>query len=93
MSIGDIRDIVIIVYGILGVFLLLSVIILAIFIYTKVASILDDVKSITDRAKLISSYASKEIIEPLIGLSVIIESATEGVRQFGRIFTGRRRKE
>ena len=91
MSIAEVRDLVIIIYGLLGIFLLLAVIILAFFIYTKVSSILDDVKSISDRARVLSSYASKQIVEPLIGLSVLIESATEGVRQVGRIFTGKRR--
>ena len=91
MSIADWRDLVIIIYGILGIFLVLSVIILAFFIYTKVSSILDDVKSISDKAKVLADYTSKQVVEPLIGLSVLIESATEGIRQAGRIFTGRRR--
>ena len=92
MSIAELRDLVIIIYGLLGIFLVIAGIVLAFFIYTKVASILDDVKSMTDKAKAITAYASKEIVEPLIGISVIIESAAEGLRQLQRIFTGKGRK-
>lgn len=92
MSIAELRDLVIVIYGLLGVFLLLAIIVLAILFYVKVSSILDDVKSIMAKAKVITSYASKGIVEPLIGLSVIIKSAAEGLRQVQRIFTGKGRK-
>ena len=92
MSIAELRDLVIVIYGLFGVFLLLAIIVLAILFYVKVSSILDDVKSIMAKAKVITSYASKGIVEPLIGLSVIIGSAAEGLRQLQRIFTGKGRK-
>lgn len=96
MDIATFRDIIIIIYGILGIVLgilgivlLIALGVLAFFLYGKVSSILDDVKSIMNKVKTISSYASREIIEPLIGISVAIGSAAEGIRQVRRMFTGK----
>lgn len=91
MSIADFRDLIIIIYGILGIFLVLAIIIISFFMYSKVSVILEDVKSISEKAKVLSAFVSKQVVEPLIELSVLIESSTEGIRQAGRIFTGKRR--
>ncbi len=89
MDIAFLRDLILVIYGILGILLLLMIIVLAFLLYGRVASILDDVKSIMAKVKTISSYATREIVEPLIGISVAIESAAEGIKQVRRIFTGK----
>lgn len=93
MDIATIRDIIIIIYGVLGIVLGIMGIVLMIVLgvlvvklYRKVSLILDDVKSIMDKVKTIASYASREIIEPLIGISVVVQSAAEGIRQVLGIF-------
>jgi hypothetical protein len=89
MDDATIRDLIIITYGILGIVLLVSGAVLAFLLYGKVAPILDDVNSIMDKVKTLSTYASKEIVEPLIALSVAIQSVAEGLRQLRRIFSGK----
>jgi hypothetical protein len=89
MDVATIRDLIIITYGILGIVLLVSGAVLAFLLYGKVAPILDDVNSIMDKVKTLSTYASKEIVEPLIALSVAIQSVAEGLRQLRRIFSGK----
>jgi len=89
MDVATLRDLIIIAYGILGIVLLVSAVVLAFLLYGKVAPILDDINSIMDKVKTLSTYASKEIVEPLIALSVAIQSVAEGLRQLRRIFSGK----
>ncbi len=92
MSIAEFRDIIIIIWGILGIIFLIAIAILSFFLYSKVSIILNDVKNITEKAKTISSYASREVIQPLIGLSVLVNSVTEAARDISRMFSSKGRK-
>lgn len=93
MDIATLRDIIIIIYGSLGIVLCIMFGVFAFLLFLKVYSILKDVMSLMEKVKIISAYVSKEIIEPLIELSVVIHSAAEGLNQLRRIFTGKGRKE
>jgi hypothetical protein len=89
MDIATLRDFVIVIYGSMGILIVLALGVIAFLLYGKVAQILDDVICVMNKVKTISAYASKEVIEPLIALSVAIQSAAEGLRQLRRIFTGK----
>lgn len=92
MDIATMRDIIIIIYGSLGIILSILLGVLALLLFLRVYSILKDVMSVVEKVKIISAYVSKEIIEPLIGLSVAIRSASEGLSGLMRILTGKGRK-
>ncbi len=90
MTLADFRDLIIVIWGILGIIFLIAIAILAFFLYSKVSSILGDAKTIMYKVKTISNYASREVVEPLIGLSVLVHSVAEGAQQAQRVFFGRR---
>ncbi len=93
MSIAELRDLTIVIYGALGVLILLVFLVLSVFITVKLISIMNDVKSIMEKARAITTYISQEIIEPIVELAVIVNSATQGIRQMARMFKGRKGKE
>jgi hypothetical protein len=90
MDVATFRDIIIIIWGIIGIIFLIAVGILAFLLYSKVSNILNQTKEITTKAKVLADYATREVVEPLIGLSVLVHSVTEGAQQVQRMFTGQR---
>jgi hypothetical protein len=92
MDIATLRDFIIVIYGSLGIVLCIMLGVFAFMLFLKVWSIMKDVMSIMEKLKIISDYVSKEIVEPLIDLSVAIHSATEGINQLRHFLTGKGRK-
>lgn len=86
MTIADWRDWIIVIYGALGIIFIIVLAILAFVLYQRVMDILNDVKSIADKAKTLASYAAKEIVEPLVNISATVQGAAEGLRGIQRIF-------
>ena len=89
MDIATIRDIIIIIYGSLGIILCIMFAVLALLLFLRVYAILNDVMAVMNKIKTITNYVSKEIIAPLIELSVVIHSATDGLRKIRKILTGK----
>jgi hypothetical protein len=93
MDIATARDIIIVIYGTLGIVLSIMLGVFAFLLFLKTYSIVKNVTSIVEKAKIIADYVSKEIVDPLIELSVAVHSAAEGLNQLRRILTGKGRKE
>jgi hypothetical protein len=93
MNIAEIRDLIIIIYGALGIAISFVLLILSLVVFWKVLSLLKEIQRLMNKVKIISSYAARELVEPLIGLAVLIQSVSEGIQQVKNIFSGKGRKK
>jgi hypothetical protein len=100
MNIGELRDLIIIIWGtigiiagVIGIIALTVVTILLFAFYRRMKTLTDTLKvtlgkidAIASRVQEISNYAGNEVLKPLIRIAAVIRSASHGFRIIERIF-------
>ena len=92
MDVAVLRDWVIVIYGGMGILISIIIAIIAIVFSIKTYGILEDVEVIVEKAKIITSYVTKEIVEPLIDLAVLVQNLHAMVHKARNMFPGKGRK-
>ncbi len=72
MEIADLRDWIIVIYGILGIIVLLIFAIMLFLIYRKISSILNSAKEVTDTVR-------DTVVEPLHKIQGFIAGISKGI--------------
>ena len=65
MALADLRDLVLVIYGLLAIGLTIFFIVLIVLVYRKVNSILDSIKQTTSNIRQTSSVISEGLIQPI----------------------------
>lgn len=79
MEVHDVRDWVIVVYGGVGVVATVTVMVLTLLLYSKVAGILDSLQETTDNVRNTSSALYKHVIQPLSKAQGFVAGVKRGI--------------
>ncbi len=97
MNISELRDLIIVIWGIIGIIastvltILLVVLMFSILRYMKplveaLQVTLDKVNTTVSKVQEITNYAGDNVIKPLIHLASVIQGASRGFRIIEKIF-------
>lgn len=90
MSLGELRDLFIVIYAIAGIGAIIFLSIIAFLIFRRVRSILDSGKATVTNIREITSMVSDKIVKPVTGVA----SFVQGLRRAVEFISGlSRRKE
>jgi hypothetical protein len=86
MSIEWFRDLIIVIYGFLGIIVLILVVILAILIYKKTRTVLNSIQRTTDDVKQVVDTIKKEFVDPLVQAMAIVQGIKQGLNMISKLF-------
>ncbi len=87
MDIAWLRDLVIVIYGLLSILILIVIAFLLLAIFRRVRVILDSVKVTTENIECISAMARHEVAVPIVQVASLIQVVTktlEAIRGVGK---------
>jgi len=90
MTIDWLRDLIIVIFGLVATVVLIFMAVLWYSLYRRARSILDSIQTTSRRVQGICSYASDEVIKPLIQVVTLIQGIRQGVKAGSKLF---RKKE
>lgn len=90
MDLATWRDLIIVIWGVLGILALIIIAVVIILLYGKIKSLVTSANVVVEKAGDIVDYADEELVRPIVQLGAMIKGITEGVSLFSRIF---RKKE
>jgi hypothetical protein len=90
MVIGDFRDIVIIVTGIIEIILLITFVVVVLLIYNKLKPILKDIEEITAATRKVTTYIASGIGNPAVQIFALVNGIRKGIEAISKAF--RRKK-
>lgn len=85
MSIENLRDLIIVIWGIVGIIAVSAIVVLAFMFYSKVKPILNSVKKTTDTVARITASVEEAVIKPIAQIMSFmqgIRSALNMVKKF-----------
>ena len=87
------RDVIIIIWGIIGIIAFIAITIVSIMLYSRIKKVsaaamvtLNKIEAIATRAQEISIFAGNEVVKPLIRVAAIIQGVRQGMSVMGRMF-------
>lgn len=86
MGIDWFRDLVICVFGLVGMVVLIFVTVLFYRMYHRTMSILDSVRAISSTIRGITSYAGDEVVKPLVQVVTLIQGVRQGIETISSFF-------
>ncbi len=87
MSIADYRDLVIVIFGVILIIISTSFLVLLFIAFWKMRSFYREASEFMAKLKTVSDDALTQVIEPLIGLAVLINGVRDGLSKFRKIFS------
>jgi hypothetical protein len=85
------RDLVIVIWGLIGILASIIVTVVIILLYGKAASLVKSANLVVEKVNDIVDYTDEELIRPIVQLGSMIKGIAEGVSMFSKIF--RKKKE
>ena len=92
MTIGWFRDLVIIIFGLVGAGFLVIMAVLALSLFRRLKVILDSLKVTSANIEEISSVAKEQIVRPIVQVGSIFQSIAKWIEVIGG-FLKRNKKE
>jgi len=89
MELSALRDLVIVIFGLLGIIATLLVLVLIIIAYRKVVPIINSVRKTAETVRDTSSLISEQIVQPIAR----VQGFVSGVRKAAEVMGKFRRKE
>ncbi len=86
MDIAAWRDLVIVIWGSIGVLALIFICIIIFLFYRKAASLMDSADSVVVRVDGIVDYVDKEVIRPVAQMGTMIEGIIKGISLIKELF-------
>ena len=86
MSIEWLRDLVIVVFGLVATAVLVFLAILSYSCYRRIKPILHSVKVTSETIEQLTSYAAQEVAKPLMQAGILIQGIRAGIEVIGRLF-------
>lgn len=90
MDLAGWRDIIIVIWGIIGIIVSIVVSVVIILLYRKTTALVESSKLIMEKVGGIVNYTNEELIRPISRLGAMIKGIEEGLSLFTRLF---RKKE
>ena len=92
MTIGWLRDLVIIIFGLVGAGFLIIIVVMALSLFRRLKVILDSLKVTSANIEEISSVAKEQIVRPIVQVGSIFQSIAKWIEVIGG-FLKRNKKE
>lgn len=89
MTIEWFADLVIVIFGLVATVAVLVFLVIGIFAFVKVKSVMDTAQKISGDVRDISSCIKEEVVKPIAQMAAVIQ----GVRQATSMFGPKKRKE
>jgi uncharacterized membrane protein len=86
MSIEWFRDLIIVIYGFLGIIVLIVVIILVALIYKKIRVVLNSIQNTTDEVKQVVDTIKTEFVDPLVQAMAVVQGIKQGLAMISKLF-------
>ena len=86
MSIDWLRDLVIVIMGLVATGVLIFIAVLLYALYHRTKSTLDSIDTISRNIQGISSYVGGQVIKPLIEVVALIQGIRQGIDTISKIF-------
>jgi uncharacterized protein YoxC len=86
MSIEWFRDLIIVIYGFLGIIVLIIVIIIAVLIYKKTRKVLDSIQATTNEVKQIVDTIKTEFVDPIVQAMAVVQGIKQGISTISKLF-------
>jgi hypothetical protein len=86
MSIEWFRDLIIVIYGFLGIIVLIFVIIIATLIYKKTRTVLNSIQATTNEVKQIIDTIKAEFVDPVVQAMAVVQGIKQGISTISKLF-------
>jgi len=86
MSIDWLRDLIIVIFGLVATGVLIFLAVLLYSFYRRTSSILDSMATISRTMEGISSYAGDEVAKPLMQVVAFIQGIRQGINVISKFF-------
>ena len=86
MGIEWFRDLIICIGGVVVVGVLVFIAVILYSLYHRTRSIVDSIESITKTICGISSYATDEVVKPLVQVAALVQGIRQGINAVSKIF-------
>jgi predicted PurR-regulated permease PerM len=86
MSIEWFRDLIIVIYGFLGIIVLIFVIIIASLIYKKTRTVLNSIQATTNEVKQIIDTIKIEFVDPIVQAMAVVQGIKQGISTISKLF-------
>jgi hypothetical protein len=80
------RDLVIVVWGLIGTLALIFISIIAFLFYKRTISLLESADIVVSRVGEIVDYADKEVIRPVVQFGTMVQGIVQGMEFISNIF-------
>ncbi len=86
MDIQWLRDLIICIYGIVGIVLIIFIFVIGIILYRKTTAILDSIKATTERLDNIVNSIKQNFVEPVLGITVLLKGLRHSLNSIIKLF-------
>lgn len=86
MSIDWLRDLIIVIFGLVATGVLIFLTVLLYSVYRRIRPILDSVKTTSKTIEGICSYAGDEVAKPLMQVVAFIQGIRQGINVISKFF-------
>lgn len=86
MSIEWFRDLIICIYGVLGIIVLIFLVILFLIIYKKIKLALNSIEATADNINQVVDTIKVEFVEPLVHIMAVVQGIKQGLNLFSKLF-------
>ena len=86
MSIEWFRDLIIVIYGFLGIIVLIFIVILAVLIYKKTRTVLNSIQATTNEVKQIVDTIKTEFVDPVVQAMAVVQGIKQGISTISKLF-------
>ena len=92
MTIVWLRDLIIVIYGVVGIVFLVVVTFMAFALFRRVKMILDSLKVTSANIEAISSVARDQIVRPMVQVGAVIQTISKWIEMLGGYFKKRKKE-
>jgi len=93
MTISWLRDLIIVIFGVLGIAALVLGTILACAVYRRMRRIFDSVEEAAANLKEVTVFIKEEVAKPLARLAMMVQGIQQGMNVVNQWFEKHRKKE
>ena len=89
MDLASLRDIVMIVWGLIASVATIYLVVVVAGISKQASSVMASLNEAAEKVKTIADQANREVVAPLSKIGSMLRGITQGVRFFNKIITGK----
>lgn len=86
MNLADWRDLMIVIWGAVGILILIFVGVIIFLFYRKLSTLLDSANYVVDKVGYVIDYTDEEMVRPIMKLGAMIKGIIQGIEVFKKIF-------